>query len=117
MKMTAENKLHLILLNACNIQHLKLISEHKFSIKRKFRFDYAIESRKLAFEFEGGVWTNGGHTRGKVYNSNCDKYNLAQLEGWKVYRFTCDHFTAENFTKTQFFIENAIDRSNYSVLI
>jgi very-short-patch-repair endonuclease len=42
-------------------------------------------------ELEGGVWTGGGHTRGKIFNANCDKYNAAAALGWVVLRFTTDH--------------------------
>ena len=45
----------------------------------------------LAIEVEGGIWTNGAHSRGKHYNSDCDKYNNATLMGWSVLRFTETH--------------------------
>ncbi|AUL97471.1 hypothetical protein FORC54_3326 [Vibrio vulnificus] len=39
---------------------------------------------------EGGTWANGRHTRGKGYAADCEKYNVAALEGWRVLRFTGD---------------------------
>jgi very-short-patch-repair endonuclease len=62
--------------------------EYRFHPTRKFRFDYAIPSKKIAIEQEGGAWTNGRHTRGKGYISDMEKYNLATSMGWRVLRFT-----------------------------
>jgi hypothetical protein len=42
----------------------------------------------IAMEIEGGVWITGRHTRGAGYSRDMQKYNLAGLHGWKVYRFT-----------------------------
>jgi very-short-patch-repair endonuclease len=73
-----------------NAHGLKYEKEHKFHDKRKFRFDYAIPDIKLAIEYEGGTWSGGAHTRGKHYSSDCEKYNLAQINGWIVLRYTTD---------------------------
>ena len=69
---------------------LKWIPEHKFLQKRKFRFDFAQIELKIAIEIEGGLWTQGRHTRGKGYVSDMEKYNLAVLQGWHLLRFTPD---------------------------
>lgn len=60
--------------------------EYKFLENRKFRFDFADVKNKIAIELEGGVFINGGHTRGKGYISNVEKYNLAVAEGWRLLR-------------------------------
>lgn len=65
--------------------------EYRFHPTRQFRFDFAWPVQKRAVEIEGGIWVMGGHTRGKHFISDCDKYNLAVLMGWKVLRFTGDH--------------------------
>ena len=44
----------------------------------------------IAVEIEGGIWVKGAHTRGKHFESDCEKYNEAQKLGWQVYRFTPD---------------------------
>jgi len=62
--------------------------EYKFLHDRRFRFDIAIPSLKIAIEFEGGVFSGGRHTRGKGYISDCKKYNLATMHGWKLLRYT-----------------------------
>lgn len=64
------------------------ILEHKFSELRDFRFDYAWLDVKLAVEIEGGIYKKSRHTSPEGYSRDCDKYNLAQIEGWIVLRFT-----------------------------
>lgn len=57
---------------------------------RKFRFDFAWPDRKVALECEGGVWQENrtGHTAGKHYEKDCEKYSLAAANGWLVIRAT-----------------------------
>jgi len=62
--------------------------EYRFHPKRKFRFDFACPSRRIAVEVEGGVWTYGRHVRGSGYIRDMEKYNLAVMEGWRVLRYT-----------------------------
>ena len=42
----------------------------------------------LGVEIEGGVYSRGRHTRGVGYSRDLEKYNLAAMHGWTVYRFT-----------------------------
>ena len=62
--------------------------EYRFHPTRKWRFDLAWPSRLLAVECEGGMWTKGAHTRGKHFESDCEKYNEAAILGWRVLRYT-----------------------------
>jgi hypothetical protein len=62
--------------------------EHRFHPTRKWRFDFCWPTLMIALEAEGGTWTGGAHTRGKHFESDCEKYNAAQVLGWQVYRFT-----------------------------
>ena len=65
------------------------VEEYKFHPTRKWKFDYAVPEFKIAFEYEGGVYSKGqGHLSATVYSKNCEKYNAAALLGWSVYRFT-----------------------------
>lgn len=63
------------------------VAELEFSSNRKFRFDFAFPSHKLAIEFEGGVWIEGAHNRGKGFVKDMEKYNLACVHGWRLLRF------------------------------
>lgn len=72
-----------------------LIPEYKFHPKRKWRFDYALPDQMLAIECEGGIWTNGRHTRGKGYKNDMEKYNEAVKLGWRLLRYTPDELVSE----------------------
>ena len=67
-------------------------AEHQFCDGRRWRFDVALVGlvRKYAFEIEGGIFSRiqGRHTRGKGYERDMEKYNVAAALGWKVFRFT-----------------------------
>ena len=64
------------------------IKEYQFHPKRKWRFDYAFPEHKIALEVEGGVWTQGRHTRPQGFLGDIEKYNTATLMGWRVFRTT-----------------------------
>lgn len=57
---------------------------------RRFRFDFVFEPQKVAVEVDGGQWIPGGgrHQRGSSVARDAEKMNLAQLEGYRVFRFT-----------------------------
>ena len=71
------------------------VLEHRFHQVRRWRFDFAWLDQKVAVEIEGGTFTGGRHTRGLGHHQDCDKYNAAILDGWKVLRFTSLHLTRE----------------------
>lgn len=62
------------------------VKEYRFHPTRKWRFDYAIPEHKIALEIEGGVWTGGRHTSPKGFLNDVEKYNMATLMGWRVFR-------------------------------
>jgi very-short-patch-repair endonuclease len=62
------------------------VREHRFHAVRRWRFDYAWPSEKVALEVEGGVWTGGRHTRGAGFVGDMEKYNAATVAGWRVVR-------------------------------
>lgn len=62
--------------------------EYRFHPERRWRFDYAIPSHRIALEVEGGVWTAGRHTRPQGFLGDIEKYNTATLLGWRVFRTT-----------------------------
>jgi hypothetical protein len=66
---------------------------------RRWRFDFAWREHKVAVEINGGIYTNGAHTRGAHYESDMEKLNHAMLEGWKVLQFTPKQLmSAETYT-------------------
>ena len=68
------------------------VEELQFHDVRQFRFDWAIPQWKLAIEYEGLMSKKSGHTTIGGYTKDCIKYNLAQLEGWKVLRYTAKNY-------------------------
>lgn len=68
-----------------------VIAEHQFHPTRRWRFDWALPDQMVAFEFEGGVFVQGRHSRGLGLSADAVKYNTAQLMGWRVFRFTAAH--------------------------
>jgi hypothetical protein len=63
------------------------VSEHKGIEGRKFRFDCANPTLKIAIEIEGGLWITGRHNQPLGMIADMEKYNLAVVEGWKVLRY------------------------------
>lgn len=55
--------------------------EYQFNKNRKWRIDYYFERNglKVGLEVEGGVWTNGRHTRGSGFVKDMEKYNSMAL--------------------------------------
>ena len=72
----------------CRIEKLNPIAEFIFHPTRKWRFDFAFVTEKLAVEIEGGIYSGGRHTRGDGFEKDCEKYNEAVLLGWKILRFS-----------------------------
>lgn len=64
------------------------ICEHRFHPPRRWQFDLAWPHKKVACEIEGATWSNGRHTRGGGFEKDCEKYNIAAIDGWCVLRVT-----------------------------
>ena len=76
-------------------QHLKSYkiefqTEFQFNPERKWRADFYILGSKVLIEVEGGIWSNGRHTRGKGYLGDLEKYNAATMMGYQVIRFSTE---------------------------
>lgn len=64
--------------------------EYKPIPNRDFRIDFAELDKKVAIEFEGGIFlTHGGsHRNLKTYLKDIEKYNLLAMNGWRLFRVT-----------------------------
>jgi hypothetical protein len=72
----------------CKAYDLRPEREYRFS-ERKFKFDFAWPEFMVAVEVEGGTeWGRSRHSKGKGFEADCEKYNLAAILGWKVLRFS-----------------------------
>ncbi len=92
-----------VILNEIN--NYDYYKEFKFLHNRRFRFDYVYlltdsKIKGVAIEFEGGVWSNGRHIRPLGFIRDCEKYNLASLNGYIVLRFTSECLKDANRVKT-----------------
>jgi very-short-patch-repair endonuclease len=70
--------------------HVECVKEFRFHPIRKWRYDYAILEHKIALEVEGGVWTEGRHTRPRGFLGDIEKYNSGTIMGWMILRTTPD---------------------------
>jgi len=64
--------------------------EFKFHLTRQWRADFHLVNKKILVEVEGGIWSNGRHTRGKGYLGDMEKYNAAVMLGYQVIRFSTE---------------------------
>lgn len=60
--------------------------EYRFHPTRRWRFDAAFPSVKVALEVEGGLWQYGRHNRAAGFLRDCEKYNEAAALGWRIIR-------------------------------
>ena len=76
-------------------QHLRTLKiefeqEFKFHPSRKWRADFHLKGKKILVEVEGGIWSNGRHTRVKGYLGDLEKYNAATMMDYQVIRFSTE---------------------------
>lgn len=76
--------------------------EYRFYPLRKWRFDFAWpvvrepqgitgeNSGALAIEIQGGMFTQGRHTRGGALRKEWEKLNMAAILGWRILYFQPD---------------------------
>lgn len=76
------------------IEKIPFVKEYRFHPKRKWRFDFAITTKKIAIEYEG-IYGGGKsrHTTTEGYTGDTEKYNEAAKLGWTVLRYTQTSYT------------------------
>ncbi len=69
------------------------VKEYRFHAKRRWLFDYAWPSYRIAVEIDGGQWKKfgGRHNR----DDDRVKINTATSEGWRVLRFSTQQVERE----------------------
>lgn len=70
-----------------------LIAESRLIPGRKWRCDYVHPESRIVIELEGGVWSNGRHSRGAGFVADCEKYLALTLAGYRVIRLTKEQIT------------------------
>lgn len=65
--------------------------EYRFAPPRRWRADFAHIDARLLIEVEGGTWQKvSRHKSGIGYAADCEKYNAATEQGWRVLRYTTE---------------------------
>lgn len=71
---------------------VKFRPEYRFHPTRLWRFDYLLGECEgqpiVVVEIEGGIYTQGRHSRGAGMQKDMDKYNAATMMGYRVLRFS-----------------------------
>ncbi len=62
--------------------------EYRFSLLRRWRFDFAWPHAQVAVEIQGGMFKGRGHQRPRQYAADCEKFRAAQSLGWIVLPYT-----------------------------
>ena len=88
---------------------VEIEKEFRFHATRRWRFDYAFPTLKIAVEVDGGVWTGGRHINPAGYINDMEKLNNAAAMGWLVLRITTDDRFA---IKTYELIKQTIELRN-----
>lgn len=73
-----------------DVYKIEYTKEFRFHPERRWKADFRIDGYPILVEVEGGVYSNGRHTRGEGYSSDCEKYSTAAVMGWIVIRGTTD---------------------------
>ena len=79
-----------ILATALRALKIEFEQEFQFHPTRKWRADFHLKGKKILVEVEGGIWSNGRHTRVKGYLGDLEKYNEATMMGYQVIRFSTE---------------------------
>lgn len=100
-----DNKGQLLLIMKQVFGTSAVVTEHRFHATRRWRFDFAVPSRKIAVEYQGhgkmggGSKHVGGHASVQGLSSDAEKFNAAGLLGWRVLLFTALHFREKDRMK------------------
>lgn len=77
----------------CQENVTSLQEEYIFAPPRKWAFDWCLPELRIAIEYEGGIFMQkSGHTNLKGIKRDIEKYNSAQVLGWKVIRLHAHNY-------------------------
>lgn len=66
---------------------VKVKREERVCAERRWRMDLYLPEHELAVEVDGGAYS-GGHTRGKAYETDCEKTAAIARRGCRLVRVT-----------------------------
>lgn len=67
---------------------LVLSTEYVFHTGRNWRFDWSFNEQKIFVEYEGIISKKSRHTTIGGFTGDVNKYNVAEMDGWKMLRYT-----------------------------
>lgn len=70
----------------------ELRAEYRFCLTRRFRADWYIPKLNVLIEYEGIFGGKARHTSVTGYSTDCEKYNLATVMGYRILRYTAKNF-------------------------
>lgn len=88
----------------------ELEPEVRFHTTRRWRFDYCHLPTRTAIELEGGVYSQGRHTRGAGFVGDCEKYNEARHCGYSVFRLATGMITPAHIQPIIDYINRELSR-------
>ncbi len=78
--------------NQLTLSAIPYTEEFRFDKKRLFRADIALPDHHILIEYEGIIRQKTAqksrHTTITGYSKDCEKYNLAAMNGYRVFRYT-----------------------------
>lgn len=72
---------------------ITLVRQHQFHPTRRWRFDYVAAYSPIAIELQGGIYSNGAHSRATGQKKDMEKANHAAALGWFVFYLHTDNVT------------------------
>lgn len=86
----------------------KVEPEFIFASPRKFRADWKVckDDKCCLVEYEGVMSKDSRHTNKMGFSKDCQKYNLAQIKGYSVFRYTAITLNDIAEDLRRFFIEH-----------
>lgn len=61
--------------------------EYEWHPTRRYRADYALVNERILIEVDGGLWIQGGHSRGAARLHDMEKDREATMLGWRTLRY------------------------------
>lgn len=88
-------------------------AEFHFCDQRKWRADYAIPSKLLLIEIEGGGWSGGRHTTGSGFAADREKYNAAACLGYRILKYSPQECNGKGLAMMKLQVEVCINHAPY----
>jgi hypothetical protein len=83
-----------VIIDFCAKRKMLFWREYPFHPERKWRFDFAIPEKKIAIEYQGGIFmAKSGHSSIKGQSRDQEKMNQAQILGWKVLSYNALNYS------------------------